>query len=73
MFFTNSHSMKKTLNQYAPTYFFELAADPDLMKPSLIKHPIYSKHNVVYLGHNSATKEHLHNIGFCQHVLLDFK
>ena len=62
MFFTNSHSMKKTLNQYAPTYFFELAADPDLMKPSLIKHPIYSKHNVVYLGHNSATKEHLHNM-----------
>jgi len=54
--------MRDTLNRYAPTYFFELAADPGIMKPMSNKHPIYSKHNVVYLGHNSATKEHLYNM-----------
>ena len=62
MFFTNSHSMKTTLGEIAPTYFFELAADPDVMRPSTAEHPVYSKHNVVYLGHNSATKEHLHSM-----------
>jgi glycosyltransferase involved in cell wall biosynthesis len=60
MFFTNSHSMRKRLEYFAPSYFLELAADPDFMHPLLEKHPLYKKHNVVYLGHNSATKKNLY-------------
>ena len=41
MFFTNSHSMRKRLEYFAPSYFLELAADPDFMHPLLEKHPLY--------------------------------
>ena len=65
LFFTNSHVVREWLQGFAPSYYFELAADPNTFHPmdkDTAKGQTTSSfsHDVVFLGHNSQTKSLLY-------------
>ena len=63
-YFTNSRILLARLQKIAPSAYFPLAVDADVMHPDAATRDVTTgnrrfKHNVVYVGHNSPGKKHL--------------
>ena len=57
-YFTNSKVLLPELEKIAPSAYFPLAVDPEVMHPGAADKASFD-HKVVYVGHNSPGKKHL--------------